>query len=84
MRVYNSVNARLVTSEMLDSIAVEPVNEGRRPCAPLPLPVVLRNVESLHAECVGGGHVCGLRGNAVKFDLYRDFIVPMREYRRRG
>jgi len=66
----------------MDNIALE-VNEGRRPCPPLPLPVVLKNVETLHAHCQGGGHICGLRGNAVKFDLYRDFIVPLRAYRSR-
>jgi hypothetical protein len=67
----------------VDNIALE-VNEGRRPCPPLPLPQVLRNVAALHVSCVGGGHVCGLRGNAVKFDLYRDFIIPMRAYRNRN
>lgn len=67
----------------VDNIAVE-INEGRRPCAPLPLPQVLVNVEKLHEKCVGGGHICGLRGTAVKFDLYRDFIEPLRAYRSRG
>jgi hypothetical protein len=66
----------------VDTIALE-VNEGRRPCPPLPLPQVLANVQTLHVKCVGGGHVCGLRGTAVKFDLYRDFILPLRAYRSR-
>lgn len=83
MRIYSSVTARLVTPDVLDSFAVEPVNEGRRPCPPLPLAQVLHNVDALHEKCVGGGHVCGLRGNAVKFDLYRDFILPLRAYRGR-
>lgn len=82
-RTHNSVNALAMDPFVLDTLSIEACNEGRRPnVKPLPLPQVLANIEKLHEKCVGGGHVCGLRGAAVKFDLHRDYVEPMRVYRR--
>lgn len=71
----------LTAARGVDAIADEPASEGPRRLAPLPLPVVLANVAKLHAQCSTGDHRCGLPPQRLRFDLYRDYLVPARRYR---
>lgn len=57
-------------------------NAGRRPLPPLPLAEVQANLAALHAKC-NGTHICGIPEELQRFDLYRDYLVPMRAYRQR-
>lgn len=83
-RIFNSVSAHFIKLVAdMDSI-VDPttdVIEYDSPTKPLPLSDVLHNVDTLHAQCIGGGHVCGLPARLIKFDIFRDFLVPLRTYR---
>lgn len=72
----------------IDSIAAVPepftpsrLDEAVGLLRPLPLPEVLSRVDTLHAQCTGGGHLCGLPARLIKFDLFFHFLAPLRAYR---
>lgn len=58
----------IVDPQLLEQFSDEPSNEGPRPCQPLPLEQVLKNVEQIHVQC-NGHHVCGLPVHLQTFDL---------------
>lgn len=58
----------LLSPEYMEQFNDEPINEGPRQLAPLPLDQVIKNVEQLHSEC-NGHHVCGLPIHLQTFDL---------------
>lgn len=81
-RIYNSVSGVKLLASM--DAFVDPITDtldNGVPSKPLPLADVLRNVDAFHAQCVGGGHVCGLPARLIKFDIFRDFLLPLRTYR---
>ena len=83
-RIHNSVSSHFFKLLANMDVLVDPMSETSDddvPNKPLPLRDVLRNVDDLHANCVGGGHVCGLPARLIKFDIFRDFLVPLRVYR---
>lgn len=74
LRTSNSISDHLVTRFAdMDRFAASASEPAR---APLPLPVVLRNIDALHTSC-NGTHVCGLT-RRFAFDLYHDYLMPLR------
>jgi hypothetical protein len=74
------MSPKIIFMSDVDGFAAVIDDVSTMPNMPLPLPVVLKNVERLHEKCTDG-HFCGLPARLIKFDLYRDWLANVYTYR---
>lgn len=70
-----------LTREIIEALpdpATVDTERERVPLKPLPLADVIKNLETLHARCIGV-HRCGLPRKLQRFDLH-DYLLLARRY----
>ncbi len=91
MRFFDALNLRPTTrsreirlsNALLDQM-VDPRTERKpnvAPLRPLPLDVVLANIDALHARCTKDNRIDHVCGGVPRFDLYTHYLKPLRAYR---